>query len=99
MHAGEGLRRTVARVVVQKPARAFLRAGLARALEVLSLQRERESMAGGKRERRGSSFRCETRSQPCETGALGSTADRNVISFPLGSKARSVAKMSMSSVL
>ena len=50
MHAGEGLRRPVARVVVQEPARAFLHADLARALEVLSLQRERESMAGRKRE-------------------------------------------------
>src|SRR5438876_9088121 len=52
MRAGEGLRRPVARVVVEEPARALLHACFARALEVLSLQGERETVACGKREAR-----------------------------------------------
>src|SRR5437867_4284682 len=50
--AGQGVRRPVARVVVQEPARAFLHSGLARALEVLSLQGERELVAGRERKAR-----------------------------------------------
>src|SRR5438552_18975458 len=40
---GEAPGRPVARIVVQKPARAFLYAGFARALEVFSLQGERKA--------------------------------------------------------
>src|SRR6478736_3793386 len=50
MRAAEARRRPVARVVVQEPARAPLRTGLAGALEVLALKREREPVA--RRERR-----------------------------------------------
>src|SRR5439155_15377590 len=56
MRPAEARRRAVARVVVQEPARAFLYGGLARALEVLSLQGEREAAAGGKREARRPDF-------------------------------------------
>src|SRR5262249_52998238 len=52
MRAAEARWRPVARVVVKEPARAPLRPGLARALEVLALQREREAVA--RRERRAS---------------------------------------------
>src|SRR5437879_13773046 len=56
MRASEHLRRPVAWIVVQEPARAFLHAGLARALEVLSLQGERESVAGRERKARRPDF-------------------------------------------
>src|SRR2546430_15151783 len=46
--AAEALRRPVAWIVVQEPARAFLHAGLARALEVLSLQGRSEERRVGK---------------------------------------------------
>src|SRR5262245_28565983 len=49
MRAAEARARPVARVVVQEPARAPLRPGLAGAFEVLALQRERETVAGGER--------------------------------------------------
>src|SRR4249920_3453323 len=52
MRAGKARRRPVARIVVEEPARPFLHAGLARALEVLALQRECEPVAGRKREAR-----------------------------------------------
>src|SRR4249920_2944100 len=50
MRSGEDRGRPVARIVVQEPARALLCAGFAGALEVLSLQREREAIA--RRQRR-----------------------------------------------
>src|SRR5882672_8044991 len=53
---GEALGRPVARIVVEEPARSFLHAALARALEVLSLQGERETVACGKREARRPDF-------------------------------------------
>src|SRR5258708_28837957 len=56
MRAGEGRRRAVARIVVEKPARAFLHAGFARAREVFSLQREREAIPGREREARRPDF-------------------------------------------
>src|SRR5262245_13612713 len=49
MRAAEARGRPVARIVVQKPARAPLRPGLAGTLEVLSLQGQREAVAGGQR--------------------------------------------------
>ena len=47
----------------------------------------------------GSNLRSETLSQPCVTGDFGSGAAMNVISLPSGSKAHTVAKMSISGVL
>src|SRR5690349_13801977 len=49
MGSGERLRGAVARIVVQEPARAPLRTGFPRPLEILSLQGEREPIARRKR--------------------------------------------------
>src|SRR5258708_7976579 len=56
MRAGEGRRRPVARIVVEKPARAFLHARFAGAREVFPLQREREAIPGREREARRPDF-------------------------------------------
>src|SRR6266699_4905307 len=52
MRAGESLRRPVPRIVVQEPAGALLRSRFLRPLEVLSLQRKRETKSRGKRKAR-----------------------------------------------
>src|SRR5689334_3530208 len=49
VRSAEARWRPIARVVVQEPARTFLRAGFSGTLEVLSLQREREPIAYRKR--------------------------------------------------
>src|SRR5882672_9761990 len=131
MRAAEARGWPVPRVVVQEPARAPLRPGLARPLEVLALERERDAVA--RRQRRAArpdldvdlddlarlellrlvvrvpglvrarALRIELplrRAQPAlRHRALGSTAEKNVTSLPFASKARSVAKRSMSFVL